>query len=231
MGVPLGVRNDEVICGFVNKGKRSLWAVQGLSRSGRSMDPEVSSKIYWSVCIPSMLYGVEVLDLSMSHMGKLETAHKQMAKHVQGLPEYTLDPATLSQLCWVSLESFVERKCMLWIWKLLNLDNDNPIRSVTASRMIHFKHKTKSVISRSLVSPLRKIFNIIHRYGLTGDHLSLPSNPLIIPYSSNVSWERNLESMMCTLPIPGLLCAISWGNFNLLIVEVSHQYPKITRGL
>ncbi len=32
MGVPLGVINVELICGFVNKGKRNLGAVQGLSR-------------------------------------------------------------------------------------------------------------------------------------------------------------------------------------------------------
>ncbi len=41
MRVPLVVINDEVICGFVNEGKRSLGAVQGLSRSGRIMGPEV----------------------------------------------------------------------------------------------------------------------------------------------------------------------------------------------
>ncbi len=70
----------ELICGFVNKWKRNLEAVQGLSRSGRIMDPEVSSKVYWSVCIPSMLYGAEVLDLSKTQMGKLETAHKQITR-------------------------------------------------------------------------------------------------------------------------------------------------------
>ncbi len=85
-----------------------------------------------------------------------------MAKRVQGLSEYTSDPATLAQLGWESLESFVKRKCMLWIWKLLNLDNDNPVRSVTASIMIHFKLETEFVISRCMVSPLRKIFIIIH---------------------------------------------------------------------
>ncbi len=128
-------------------------------------------------------------------MGKLETAHKQMAKHVQGLPDYTSDPATLAQLGWVSLESFVKRKCMLWIWKLLNLDNNNPVRSVTTSRMIHFKHETESVISRCMVSPLRKIFNTIHSYRLTGDLVALLNNPLIIPYST---WKYKVsKAIMC----------------------------------
>ncbi len=115
------------------------------------MDPEVSSKVYWSVCIPSMLYGVKVLDLSRTQLGKLETARRQMSKRVQGLPEYTLDPATLSQVGLVALESFVERKCMLWMWKLLSLDINNPVSGVTVCRMIHFKHETKSVISRCMV--------------------------------------------------------------------------------
>ncbi len=69
MGVPLEVINDELFCAFVNKGKCSLGEVQVLSRSGRIKDPEVSSKVYWSVCIPSMLYGVEVLELSRTQMG------------------------------------------------------------------------------------------------------------------------------------------------------------------
>ncbi len=73
---------------------------------------------------------------------------------------------------------------MLYISKLLNLDNDNPVSSVTASRMIHFTNETESVIPRCMVSPLRMIFNIIHRYGLTGDLLALLSNTLIIQYSS-----------------------------------------------
>ncbi len=46
IGVPLGVKNDDLICGFVNKGKQSLGAEQGLSRSSRIMDPKVSSKVY-----------------------------------------------------------------------------------------------------------------------------------------------------------------------------------------
>ncbi len=45
---------------------------------------------------------------------------------------------------------------MLWIWKLLNLDNDNPVRSVITSRMIHFMHETESVIPRCMISPLMK---------------------------------------------------------------------------
>ncbi len=62
------------------------------------MDSEVLSKVYWSVCIPSMLYGVDVLDLSWTQMGNVETAHKQMAKHVQGLLEHTSGSATLAEL-------------------------------------------------------------------------------------------------------------------------------------
>ncbi len=95
---------------------------------------------------------------------------------------------------YISLESFVERKCMLWIWKLLNLDNDNPVRSITTSRMNNFKHEIESIIPRCMVSPLRQIFNI-HSYGLTGDLVALLNNPLIIPYSS---WKYKVsQTIMC----------------------------------
>ncbi len=118
-----------------------------------------------------------------------------MAKHLQGLPEYTSGTATLAQLGWLSLESFVERKCMFLIWTFLNLVNDNPVSSGKATRMIHSKQETDSVISRCMVSPMRKIFNIIHRYGLTGDLLALLSYPLIILYSS---WKYKVsQAIMC----------------------------------
>ncbi len=87
------------------------------------MDPCAASKVYWSVCIPSMLYGAEVLELSHDQQRKVETAHRQMAKQVQGLPECTPDPATLAQKGWVSTECFINRKCMLLAWKLLNLQD------------------------------------------------------------------------------------------------------------
>ncbi len=36
------------------------------------MDPCAASKVYWSVCIPSMLYGAEVLELSCGQQRKVD---------------------------------------------------------------------------------------------------------------------------------------------------------------
>ncbi len=64
VGMPLGDVTDNVIASLISKGKHSLGATQGLTRSGRVMDPCAASKVYWSVCIPTMLYGAEILELS-----------------------------------------------------------------------------------------------------------------------------------------------------------------------
>ncbi len=69
---------------------------------------------------------------------KVETAHRQMAKHMPGLPECTPDPATLDQMGWVSTECLINRKCMLLAWKLLNLQDGYIIKIVALYRFVHF---------------------------------------------------------------------------------------------
>ncbi len=53
----------------------------------------------------------------------------------------------------------------------------------------------EAVTSRGKVSPQRKIFNINHIYGLTGDLKALWSNPFIILYNC---WKHKVsQAVMC----------------------------------
>lgn len=50
---------------------------------------------------------------------------------------------TLVQLGWVSPDPFVEEKYMLYVWKLLNLEKDNPVRTVRVSQFIDLMYETE----------------------------------------------------------------------------------------
>ena len=175
MGVPIGEITDVTIDELIIKGKRSIYALQGLTRSGHVMDPAVASKVYWSVTIPTMLFGLEALPLSGSHMAKLEKAHRQMAKSVQGLPGHTPDPAVLAQIGWCTIQSYIDRKRLLLVWKILNMDQQSTIKKVTLCRLTQFQQEPDNT-QVCVESPLRITFKTARKYGLLGDLMQMTFN-------------------------------------------------------
>ncbi len=57
--------------------------------------------------------------------------------YTTSLLECTPDPATLSQMGWVS--TVINRKCMLLAWKLLNLQDRYIFKKVALYRFVHFR--------------------------------------------------------------------------------------------
>ncbi len=79
--------------------------MQSLVHPGKILNPVIASKLYWSISVTSMLYGIEILELSNVDFCKVETAHRQMAGNLQGLPGFTAGPAVLATLGWFSLSA------------------------------------------------------------------------------------------------------------------------------
>ena len=161
MGVPLGKVNDDVINEIINKGKRCFFSLLGLSRSGTIMDPSIASRLYWTVVIPVMLHGVELLPLTPSQVDKLDSAHIQMAKVLQGLPDYTPNAGTLCQIGWISISSFLRRKSMLLLYKLLHLPGSTTAKQVVVTRLTQLRHSPDDSNS-----PISLMYRHYRAYGL-----------------------------------------------------------------
>ena len=58
----------------------------------------VSSKLYWTVAIQKMLYGLEVTQLSENITESIEGAHRQHYEIIQGLPDNIPCPASSAPL-------------------------------------------------------------------------------------------------------------------------------------
>ena len=67
----------------------------------------VLSQIYWSVGVTRMLYGLDVKPVSDAGLQELESAHREHAKIIQGLPNNVPNPAPLATLGWMSISSYV----------------------------------------------------------------------------------------------------------------------------
>ena len=112
--VPTSVVMTERIC----KGRSTLLAARGIGSIQVPMNPAVLNRIYWSVCIPQMLYGIEVVPLSDGDMSDLEKAHRQNSKTIQSLPPSVPNPAVYSTLGWLSMEAYIAQVKIIFLWKI-----------------------------------------------------------------------------------------------------------------
>ena len=161
LGIPLGSISETVITEIINKGKRCCAALQGLCRSGTILDPGLASKLYWSIVIPSMLHGIEILYLSEPQIQRLNCAHVHMARNIQGLPGWTPSDAILPQIGWVSLESHIKRKAMLMMYKLLTLSMRTVAKQVVLIRLTQLRHS-----GTPSPSPIGLMYSYLKEYNL-----------------------------------------------------------------
>ena len=78
-------------------------AARGLGSDQVPVPPTVLNKIYWSVGIPSLIYGYDVMPLEDCDILELEAAHRRNAKIVQGVQMNIPNPAPLAPLGWLSI--------------------------------------------------------------------------------------------------------------------------------
>ena len=112
------VPSNKIMEQRVGKGRSSVFAARGIGSARVPMNPAIMSNIYWSVSVPRMLYGVEVVPLSGSDIQELEKAHRQNGKIIQNIPQNVASPTVYSTLGWLSMESYIAQIKMLFIWKI-----------------------------------------------------------------------------------------------------------------
>ena len=128
MGVTLSssrTQQKQFIDKRINSARASLLAARGLGSVQVPMSPAVLSKLYWSVSIPKLTYGLDVMPLDHSDMAELEKAHRSNAKLVQGLPSCTPNPAPLAALGWISLASYISMIRIMFMLRTLCTKDGN----------------------------------------------------------------------------------------------------------
>ncbi len=156
LGVPVG-NNSQWMDKRIVKGKRATSAMQTLTPSGAIVNPCISSKLYWAITIPSMLYGIDVWELTDTEVSRFESAHTQMAKTVQGLPVFIADAAVLAILGWTSLQAWIEKRCLLMLLEILSLSMDNIYKKICIERLIRLRGKSNNVVSHGSIALIYKV--------------------------------------------------------------------------
>ena len=166
MGIYIGYDREseqQFIKNRIQKGRKAFFAAQGIGSRTVPLPPMSASKVYWSVCVPRMLHGLEIMPLSTPNLEQLEQAHHSMAKMVQGLPPQTANVASLAPLGWRSISSHIDFLKMLFLWRILLLPVDNIYKKVALLRLwFHVYHSNTGIHS----GPLHDIVNVFMKYGL-----------------------------------------------------------------
>ena len=102
---------DEFIKDRISKCRRTFYSIQNLGSYRVPTPPSVLSKLYWSICVPKMIYGLENTD---NLRNKVEIAHGDICKTIQGLPRQTVNAGCIATMGWLSMETILDMSRMLF---------------------------------------------------------------------------------------------------------------------
>ena len=116
----------------IGAGRYALPAARGLCSPRQPVPPTILSKLYWSISVPKMTYGLEVVPTNDYMIEELDKAHRH-ARIVQNLPSITHKLSTHAAIGWLTMKSYIAiRKMVLW-WSILCLPDTNIYKIITIS--------------------------------------------------------------------------------------------------
>ena len=149
---------SDIISQRISKGRSVLYLSRGIGSGKVPVTVNVLSKLYWTIAIPKMLYGVEVTPISKGDSAELENAHRQHAKLIQGLPMNIPNPAPLATMGWLSIDSYIAMKQMLFMWRTLTLSCDNVYKQIMVHTLKQCFHRPGQI--KKNYGPVAQIYII-----------------------------------------------------------------------
>ena len=131
---------DKLQLEFINKrikGCQSIcFAIQSLGSSRVPVNPVVANKLYDTVCLSKLCYGMELMDLDTDTIVSLEQCHSHNAKVFQGLPQQTANIGGLRTIGWKSILCKLEQNRLMFMWKILMLPTTNLYKRLLVRRIV-----------------------------------------------------------------------------------------------
>ena len=181
--------NAELMEERVSKGRRVMNAYVGVTASSiNPANPLTLSKIYWSVAVPSITYGLEVIPIKDADLEKLDKGQREAAKRVQGLPPNTSNPACLAQLGWRKLSTKIYVAKLMFLWQILSLAADSVYKKVTVIRLTKLEYS-----NLDQMSPLWNIVSVAKKFGLFDSYRNMINSGIIPPKEA---WKRQVKNVV-----------------------------------
>ena len=142
-----------------------------------------ANKAYWSICVPKLTYGLEIMTLSTSNIQKCESFHAEIAKSIQGLPSQTANYGAVCTMGWMSIQSVIDIKRMTFLWHLLCL----PLRTIFKKLLIRRYTSITYCDTVAPQGPLYKMLQTCRKYNLLNTVCNALESGI---YMSKREWKK-----------------------------------------
>jgi hypothetical protein len=138
MGVPLCPTKPQLKNELVKrceKVKRETRVMMSMGSALQPVPPSVGSKMYRSVCLPKLVYGLEACSMDTACINELEKANRCCAKAIQGLPPQTPNPVATATRGWLSVEGMIHLAKMVLLYRWLSMPGMNIFKRTAIMRL------------------------------------------------------------------------------------------------
>jgi hypothetical protein len=143
--VTKGATDDDFIEDKIASARRYIFAFMSLGSYTSPISPLSATRVYTSMSLSRMTYGLEVSEISRNGLRRIEDTHWQVSKTIQGLNQSTPNPAVLPSIGWFSVAGQIEKSSIDFLYRILLLGADNIYKKVAIRRIYqHVYRQTKT---------------------------------------------------------------------------------------
>ena len=135
---------------------------QSIGSTRLQPNPITSTKVYWSAVISKACYGMELQCLSDVSKEKIDMTHMKIAKRIQGLADSTANIVPLVGVKWPLLSSYIDQKCMTFMWQIMSLSTNVVHKKLFVYRICDIMNSG----SQKMIGPTAYFVNLCQKYGM-----------------------------------------------------------------
>lgn len=124
LGVALTSENGSVnkfIKNRISSCKTICHGIKGIGSKLVPVSPMTATKLYNTVCLTKLCYGMEIMNVDDETINMLESFHCTSSKAFQGLPIQCSNAGSTMSIGWLTIESIIDMSRLMFMWRILLL--------------------------------------------------------------------------------------------------------------
>ncbi|MCP3891899.1 MAG: hypothetical protein GY702_23985, partial [Desulfobulbaceae bacterium] len=124
LGTLLSAQTNEMknyVTSRIQATKGSAYNIKAIGSRIAPVTPISASHVYKTVCLPKLLYGMELMPCSDESIDQLENFQASVAKAIQRLPDRCTNMGAVRTMGWLSIRNIINITRLIFLWKLILL--------------------------------------------------------------------------------------------------------------
>ena len=152
---------------FLAPGQKKVQTDFSIERNGLNM--AVCNLIFWSVVVPTTIFGYEVWVLDDNDLVNINDFQKLAGRRIQRFESNSPTYSCYYGLGWMDLFTYICIKKLIFLHTIVRLEDDSMVKMLSRSRAKTFNENIGTGLQNAHKSPLFEIFKVSHNFGLYDD--------------------------------------------------------------